>query len=391
MKRTQGDVQQHLWLASSETEPLNIDFIGTTGAGKSTFLSALHRALGYGMAGIRIERDHHRAYFRRESEIRHNSQKGINRSNATYSAPDVLSIYGISGNKIIRFDIHASGSHKKSKTHEKEISATAYALDSSLLERAIKIQNTNAEIDFFPFRLHEGSISRFAYGMSIDSDRQIQFEDQSHSYLTKKRNYVPDELDKQRYRAKRIINRLPIKSQCNYFTLSDLIRELPRAFPYEVFKSDEMGMVIESILDSQETLEGRIKKGIPVIGILTHSKAFSSFDSNQAQDTFNDVLRKYRKYIEEKDYPYEKAVPFRGQEAKPRNETIEQIDFSEIKDWFGVDSLSKERMPIINAGYALAVSALNKKRIDAGDLRLLRFSKRYENDSKTVHYDRLKL
>jgi len=362
---------------------IEIDFLGSAGAGKSSYLSAMHRVLGYNLRGIKINRDVNRDW--RAGEIIINSMKGINRSNATHISFDSLSVYAhIPQQGIVSVNFYAPGGHRASLLPKKDPAASVYFVDLELIRRAQEVIQQDDDFEFFPFKDNHGAF------FGIYNKLQIAREAYGHKPEKQK-----SELLRRIEQAYQEINSIPgIWCDPDKPLLKGLRYAACRAFPLELFKEDELGVVIESALDAQLRLENRLKKGIPVIGVLKYNsrKPRITEERDHVQQIMNALLVKYKRYIGKKGFPYKsEAWSCMSQVHSTHNSYVHNFDFKGINEWHSLDSESCANMKkeIIQAAHSAVNQALTKIGIDCFNFRLVRFVRRNLEDKLTIHYDEL--
>lgn len=290
--------------------------------------------MNYSIIGAKIERGRG-ASLREKLALR---KQGINRGNATFDIPDKMTIYGFTNQGIIGINFYAAGGHNLAKCVDEQEDTIAYFLDSMLCERAEKLLQKQ-KIMFFPFKSRDGVRPGELYDPYDGSINKSLFT----------RDF--DELS--------------------------------------IYKMDEVGITIESLLNAQQQLEEKCQKGIPAIGIRTtpsdSENYFASCDINEAIDILNRLVKKYRKYINGNGYPYDKSQHQRMRHIF----NTKKLDLTSIANWYTVDSAPTVLQNVKEAMHALAVSALQQRNIDTTGFRLIRFSKPYEEDNFSIHYKKL--
>jgi len=328
------------------------------------------------MRGIKIDR----SFFGRARvpSIIGNSMRGVNRSNATHQDFDRFKLYGITPEGFVVINLRAPGGHKKSVKPNSDANATAYLLDNSLVQHAVNVAEQE-DLDFFPLRFNEGKF----------------FGIHDTSY------YYPEQLPPEfRRRVKESLERIrkefdhPDKPHINEFRYA-----VCKAFALEIFKEDELGIVIESLLDSQENLEALLASGKPVMGIQTydHRKVdLLAQDVTPTEEILNKIIAQYLTYIKESEYPYQREQrggsitdTFFSAANNGHNNKITEMDLSGVQEWHMVDSLAvaKMRPVLIESAHSLASSALENAGYSSEGFKLIRFIKKHQKDELTVHYD----
>ena len=131
---------------------LMLNSFGTIGAGKSTFLTAVHQLLGYSSIGVRIKRGRQRWH----KSGYHLHSQGINRSNATVYGGDQMPVFCYTPKGFVVMQFHAPGSHHRASKTEVSEDVGIYFLDLMLSEHARMILAAKKKVDFFPLEKSEG-------------------------------------------------------------------------------------------------------------------------------------------------------------------------------------------------------------------------------------------
>jgi hypothetical protein len=375
-------VEERIMQRLAYQTPIAVDFIGSAGAGKSTYLSAVHRVLGYGLRGIKIERDVHQDW--RAGKIIGNSMRGINRTNATHASCDSLQIYGWTPEGTIALTFFAPGGHRDSVLPEQQTSASVYFLDLELLNRARDVVKQDSNFEFFPFKDNGGSFFGIkdrlcVIGEGVGGHKPVELK----SPLLRR--------IKEAYNEAKSKPELWADPDKNH--LRDVRYAACRAFALELFKEDELGIVIETLLDAQLKLEARIGAGLPIVGIQTYdSRMQRKLETTEIiQEAMNTLLERYKAYIESNGFPYKKNNYFHFPAHASHNDEVAQLDITNVAEWYALDSYPRAHMndEIIKVAHSVSSKALRKKGIDASRFKLIRFTKRNLEDTLTIHLDEL--
>ena len=362
-------------------EPVSVEFIGSAGAGKSTFISGVHRVLGYGLRGMTTHKEAHEGW--RRGKIITNSMHGINRSNATHRDFDKFSVYGVVPAGVVEVQLYAPGGHRKSRLPEEQSATSAYFLDGSLVQRAKLVNTSCDDFEFFPLKENRGAYFQI--------EERLSYGQMSSGFM-----------DRVRTEYEKALKGCVIYCDPKKPKLRGIRYAICKAFGLEIFKEDELGITIETLLDSQLRLDEKTSAGIPVMGIATRDLSEGNSEPGliNPEEVLNGLVKRYNQYLKQKGYPYNSRESHSGENEivtavlatsrhthSGHNRKVRKVDFSKIGTWYDVDSCQGDRTSVIRPIWDLARTALERKGYDTSKFRLIRFDKKHLNEETTVHID----
>jgi len=306
-------------LESVLDESIVIGSTGSVASGKSTFLSALHAALGYNKKGIKIDKDALRGRKRLsvKPEAIKRLHKGVFRTNATLR-PDSMPVYGIKDGKVYKFQFYAPGGHLQAVKLGENIDGLLYFVDLNLAKscaEALEKQKT----------LRWGNENLRLYVDGGDGTKEItqilhdaviyhlnQPDDTRKNVLIGMRKFFGYETqgtetigdfdeavkDLARYLASTTLDSipifgLPIQADAEWVDKKEPV----------LYKKESLGEVVQSMIDSHKYALSKLEEGIPVTGVGTHmASVYGQFPRDKesilrvVQDIFNITITKYVEY-----------------------------------------------------------------------------------------------
>ena len=392
-------------LESALDEPRRV--IGSTGSiasGKSTFLSALHAVLSYDKVGIKIDKDTLRGRSRQKikPEAYKRLHKGIFRTNATVR-PDSMPVYGVIDDKVYAFQFYAPGAHLHAVELKENIDGLLYFVDLNLakfcseaLEREKTLRFGNHDVRL---HVHDGDISK-------EIERMI---DNAIEYNT----YQPEHTEERVFN--KIKKGLGVKAEGTdtvedlaEFLASTAVKDIPMfGLPVEAeakwvehkeftkYKSELLGEVVQSIIDSHKYAELKLSEGIPVIGVGTHNdKVYGKFPQDRegilkaVQDNFNRTIAKYREYQAEQvirtgdftiDLVNGLAIDWHFVELLRRV----KVESKFLKDLYR-DVLNTKNKRVLEIAHNIMAKTLQQRGVEAEGFKIVTFSN--SQSDLTTHY-----
>ena len=337
-----------------------ISSFGTTGAGKSTFLGAVHTSLGYSQAQISVSRGRQTT----KGGIYCQRMKGVIRGNATVESVDTLPVFVYSNGEVLKMSLNAPGNHYMAKSDDGAIDTYLFFLDLTLYQHINQGLEEGKPVEFFPLRNSRGDIRIFLDRHATDH---------------------------------------------NGGTLANALN----SFGYCFFKQDELGTLMESLLNAQEKIQQTLGQ-VPIIGVQTYSTVTRegvgniSENTHNANKTYNSALGIYHAYLQSHGFPNhlrsmndahlalleifaesEGRTPEVDFQQLSHNERISQFDFGLIKNWHLIDSLAKDKTAVNETLYHATENALRQRGIESEGMRIVRFIHKHSDDSHTVHYSHI--